>query len=428
MMDFVILPTHIYELKYFPKKYKYHLYEHPQYFKMYNFNKKKLIIHRGSMKYLHDKMKSSGYNVKYIEYDKKLDLNKFIMYDPIDKINFKNSDVTYLESPNFLLSSKLLDEYNNKTDKFFFYFFYMWGKKQLDIIPNIKSQDKDNRQKMDNTIKIPKIPSNMADKKYINEAIKYVNDNFSKNYGNTDNFQFPLSHTTAKKWLKEFILKKFNNFGPFQDYIKKEENYMFHSLLSTSINIGLLHPSDIIKAIKPYKNKISINSYEGYVRQLFWREYQRYCYKYGNFDGNYFNNKKKLDEKWYNGTLNIEPVDDCIKKAFDTGYLHHIERLMIVGNFMNLYGISPQEGFKWFMEFSCDSYEWVMHQNVYDMVFFVTGGKTMRRPYISSSNYIIKMSNYKVGKWGDKWDKLYNNFLKKNKKKLYKFRYYFRSL
>ena len=95
---------------------------------------------------------------------------------------------------------------------------------------------------------------------------------------------------------------------------------------------------------------------------------------------------------------------------------------------MKLSGISPKEGFRWFMEFSCDSYDWVMHQNVYDMVFFVSGGKTMRRPYISSSNYVLKMSNYKKDEWCDIWDEKYNTFLKKNKQKLWKYRYFFRGL
>ena len=138
--------------------------------------------------------------------------------------------------------------------------------------------------------------------------------------------------------------------------------------------------------------------------------------------------EKKLDKKWYNGELGIDPVDDAIKKGFDSGYLHHINRLMVVGNFMNLSGISPKEGFKWFMENSCDSYEWVMYQNVLDMVFFVSGGDTMRRPYASSSNYVLKMSNYKKGEWSEKWNKLYNDFKKKKKKKLWKFRYYFPGL
>ena len=101
---------------------------------------------------------------------------------------------------------------------------------------------------------------------------------------------------------------------------------------------------------------------------------------------------------------------------------------MVVGNYMNLTGISPKEGFRWFMEFSCDSYEWVMYQNVLDMVFFVSGGATMRKPYASSSNYILKMSDYKKGEWCDIWDENYQEFIKKNRPKLLKFRYYFRNL
>ena len=95
---------------------------------------------------------------------------------------------------------------------------------------------------------------------------------------------------------------------------------------------------------------------------------------------------------------------------------------------MNLKQIDPHDGYKWFMEFAIDSYEWVMNQNVYDMVFFVTGGKTMRKPYVSSSNYILKMSDYKKDKWCNDWNNLYNQFLKKNKQKLWKFRYHFPTL
>ena len=173
--------------------------------------------------------------------------------------------------------------------------------------------------------------------------------------------------------------------------------------------------------------KIPLNSYEGFIRQLFWREYQRYCYIYFDFNIKpFFGNKKKLGKEWYKGTLDIPPVDDAIKTAFKTGYLHHINRLMVVGNYMNLNEIDAWEAFRWFMEFSCDSYEWVMHQNVLDMVFFVSGGKTMRRPYMSSSNYILKMSNYKKGEWSETWNEKYRKFIEKHEDKLYKFRYYFK--
>jgi len=428
MNTFLILPHQLFDKKYLNKKYNYILWEHPHYFKKYNYNKKKLLLHYGSMKYYHQYLKSNKFDVKYFTHKEKPKIKNYFLFDPVDKIKLPGN-YKIIDTPNFLLTSDIYKKYRNKTKKFTFNAFYMFGKKEINVIPNVKSKDKYNRKSLPKNIKIPKLPSNKNDNKYINIGKKYVDKNFSKNYGNTDNFLFPLTHKTAKKWLNNFISKKFNNFGPYQDAIVKNEDFMFHSILSTSINIGLLNPSEIIEIIMKVKSKIPINSFEGYIRQLFWREYQRYCYIYYNFENkNYFGNRKKLDKKWYNGTLGIEPVDDCIINGFETGYLHHINRLMVVGNFMSLSNISPKEGHRWFMEFSCDSYEWVMAQNVYDMVFFVSGGVTMRKPYISSSNYILKMSNYKKGEWSDIWDKKYRNFLKKNKNKLWKFRYHFRGL
>lgn len=431
-MNILILPHQLFDIKYFPKDIdikKVFIHEHPQYFTKYNFNKKKLILHRASMKKYEQYLLNEGYEVKYYEYKKKpiFKKNTFIMFDPIDKLGITSKVETVLETPNFLLKKEDYQKYRQKSDKFVFQSFYMFGKKITDIIPSIKSQDAQNRKKLGKGIKIPDLPINLIkeDKEFINEAIDYVEKHFKNNYGNVDDFQLPISHKCATKWLDDFIKNKFEDFGPYEDAIKKEEAYLFHSVLSSSINIGLINPLEIIDRIRPIKNKISLNSYEGYVRQLYWREYQRYCYIYCDFsDKTFFGGKKKLDSKWYTGDLGIDPVDDAIKMAFDKGYLHHIYRLMVVGNWMNLNEIDPWEGFKWFMEFSCDSYEWVMHQNVLDMVFFVSGA-TMRKPYCSKSNYIIKMSDYKKGKWSEIWDETYDKFVLKHKEKLWKYRYHF---
>jgi deoxyribodipyrimidine photolyase-related protein len=441
---FIILPHQLFDKIFYDIDLPIIIWEHPHYFTKYNYNKKKLILHRASMKYQHNYLKEHNFKVKYVEFHQKFDLNpkkEYLMYDPIDKLIFPDN-VDTIETPNFLLDSGDCEAYRDKTDKFFFNAFYLWSKKMIDNdnwnqkkwqrIVKMQSLDKLNRKKFSKTTSIPSLPSAAKSTKEqvcIDEAKIYVEKHFRNNCGNIENFIFPISHKTAKIWLTDFIKKKLNNFGNYQDAIVKDEPYLFHSVLSTSINIGLINPSEIIAEILNYRGKIPDNSLEGYIRQLFWREYQRYCYMWYDFSGkNYFGNRRKLDKNWYNGTLNIDPVDDCIVRGFDTGYLHHIERLMIVGNFMNLSSISPKEGFRWFMEFSCDSYEWVMHQNVYEMVFFISGGDTMRRPYISSSNYVLKMSDYGKGEWSEKWDKLYYEFLKKNKEKLWKFRYYFRSL
>jgi len=439
-MEFLILPHQLYSKKFLSKKYKYVLWEHPQYFTKYAFNNKKLILHRGSMKHYYDYLKEKGFKVKYIPFNKKFVPSRkdktYILFDPIDKIIKQlPGKPIIVESPNFLLNKELYAKYRKKTKNFFFNAFYMWSKKQIDLMPAIKSKDKENRKKLPKDIDIPELPSNKRDLAYIKEASKYVEKHFGNNYGNSvvEEFVYPISRKTAKVWLRDFINKKMKNFGKYQDAIKSDDSYLFHSVLSSSLNIGLLNPWDVVKEVMKNKKKIPLNSLEGFIRQLFWREYQRYCYIYIDFKGhNYFGNRKKLNKKWYNGTVvseggEVSPVNDCIKKAFKNGYLNHIERLMVMANYMNLSGIHPEEMFKWFMEFPIDSYEWVMRQNV-DMGSFMTGGLTMRRPYLSSSNYILKMSDYKKGKWSEKWDKLYKAFLKKHKKKLWKYRYYFRGL
>jgi len=429
---FVILPNQLFDIKIIKniiKDMDIIIWEHPHYFTAYNYNMKKLILHRASMKYYYDMLKIKMKNkIEYIEYHEKFNIMEYTIFDPIDKIILPHHH-NIIESPNFILTKEQYKKYQDKTKNYIFNNFYTWSKKEISLYPELKSQDKMNRVKYSSKLeqlKIPSIPKlSRIDTMYIEKAKKYVIAHFPNNYGNVMNFNYPITHSTARKWLLHFINHKLKNFGPYEDVVIKSNNILYHSILSSSINIGLINPNEIILELKKIKSKIPINSFEGYLRQLFWREYQRYCYIYVNFNTNYFGNKKKLNKSWYDGTLGIEPIDKMIRLGFDTGYLHHIVRLMFIGNFMNLSGISPMEGFKWFMEFSIDSYSWVMNQNVLDMVFFVTGGKTMRRPYISSSNYITNMSDFKRGEWSDEWDKLYKKFLKTHKKKLWKFRYYF---
>lgn len=417
---FLILPNQLYLN---PPCKSITIWEHPHYFSKYKYNKKKLILHRSSMKYMEKTLKRKGRKVKYVNFNRKPNIKNYSLYDPIDKIELPGSPI-FLENPGFLLNTMFLEKYRKSTTKFFFHNFYRKAKTELKVMEDVKSQDKHNRKLVPSGKLVPKgVKPATSEKKYIDEAVKYVKKYFPHNYGNCENFIFPISHKNANKWVKDFIKNKLKYFGDYQDYISKDENFLFHSLLSSSINTGLINVKKLLKVV--LKNaKSPLNSREGFLRQLIWREYQRYCFIYTDFSKNYLGNSEKLDDRWYTGNTGVKPVDHCIVKGFETGYLHHIERLMVIGNFMNLTEIHPKEGFRWFMEFSCDSYEWVMHQNVYDMVFFSTGGKTMRRPYISSSNYILKMSNYKKDKWSDKWDDLYKKFVKKNKDKLYKFRYY----
>ncbi|MGY8953273.1 MAG: FAD-binding domain-containing protein, partial [Flavobacteriales bacterium] len=126
---------------------------------------------------------------------------------------------------------------------------------------------------------------------------------------------------------------------------------------------------------------------------------------------NFWKFKKKIPASFYDGTTGIPPIDQTIKKVLRTGYCHHIERLMVLGNFMMLCEFDPDEVYRWFMELFIDAYDWVMVTNIYGMSQFADGGLMATKPYISGSNYLMKMSNYKKGEWQDVWDGLFWRFM-----------------
>lgn len=431
-MRLYILPNQLYHIK-INNITECIIWEHPKYFTEYQFNKKKLLLHRASMKMFCDTFLKKTYKVvRYINFnDEHKVLDNSIMFEPLDTIKEFNK-CKKIESPNFLLNIEELKQIYSKQGKTirFTQSFFKQAKKEKNILVDVDSTDKQNRvgkipEEIRRTLKaLPKI--SRETEKYVKEAIPYVEKHFSNNYGNVANFIFPISKTDALKWLDHFVKHSFQHFGKYQDAIVYEEVYLFHSVLSSSLNIGLIHPTDIMERIEKSKDEIPLNSYEGFVRQLFWREYQRYNYIFNRNEietPKLFDFKTSITESWYKGDLGILPVDTTIKKAFDSAYLHHIERLMIIGNYMVLNKIKPYDGYKWFMEFAIDSYEWVMLQNVYDMVFFNSNGMTTTKLYITSSNYILNNTDYKKdGKWEKKWNELYKSFKKSHFINLYKYK------
>lgn len=396
------------------------LWEHPDFFTKYRFNKKKLLLHRASMRAHADMLRGKGVRVRYVNFDADHTVaKKAVLYDPIhDMPEFAHAQV--LDSPNFLCARTDLDKiYREKFGKDsmrFTTYFYPRVKAIVGVLERVSSKDAQNRKAYRGAPEVPPLPKGESPQnKYVAEARRYVNGKFADNPGHTKDFVYPIDRPTALAWLRHFVKHRLEHFGPYQDWIAREEPWMFHSVLSSSLNIGLLRPDEVVRAI--VESAAPIASVEGYVRQLIWREYQRYCYVYLRDvfrKRNRFDTNAPLTKAWYDGTTGVLPVDACVKKAFDTGYLHHIERLMVMGNFMLLSEIRREEGFKWFMEFAIDSYEWVMYQNVYDMVFFSTGGKTTHKAYITSSNYVRKMSDYPKGEWTDEWDRMYRAFKKRH--------------
>ncbi len=201
----------------------------------------------------------------------------------------------------------------------------------------------------------------------------------------------------------------------------QDTSLLYHSALSPLMNIGLITPKEVLDAALMFaeNNNTPINAVEGFVRQILgWREFIRAAYE---VDGtvmrtkNFFNHKRKLSKKLWDASTDILPVDDAITKALRYGYNHHIERLMVLGNYMLLTQTDPDEVYTWFMAMYVDAYDWVMVPNVYGMSQFADGGIFATKPYIAGSNYIRKMSNYPKGDWEKVLTALYWNFVETNK-------------
>jgi deoxyribodipyrimidine photolyase-related protein len=232
---------------------------------------------------------------------------------------------------------------------------------------------------------------------------------------------YPISFDSAHEWLIQFLNNRFQEFGIYEDAMVAGESILHHSVLSPLINIGLLTPEEVLNETLHYvaKNNIPLNSFEGFIRQIIgWREFIYQVYARAGSQQrtrNYWGFKRKIPTSFYSGNTGIVPLDDAIQKLQKTGYNHHIERLMIIGNFMLLCEFDPDEVYVWFMTLFIDAYDWVMVPNVYGMSQFADGGIFATKPYISGSNYILKMSDFKSGSWQKTWDGLFWNFMDRHR-------------
>ena len=242
----------------------------------------------------------------------------------------------------------------------------------------------------------------------------------AERYGDTTVW-IPWTHATAHVYLETFLTERFKQFGDYEDAIVPEHVRLFHSTLSPLLNIGLLTPQAVLDAAITHAeaHDIPINNLEGFVRQVLgWREFIRASYE---CDGvsmrtkNFWNHTRPLPDTFWRGDTGVPPIDTTIRKALQYGYNHHIERLMVLGNFMLLSHIHPDQVYRWFMALYVDAYDWVMVPNVYGMSQFADGGMFATKPYISGSSYIKKMSIQPSGPWEDLWTALYWNFIDTHK-------------
>lgn len=417
----------------------------------FKYHKHKLLLFLMAMRTFRDELKEKDLKVHYSPmpdkksetYSKRLKSflkdydevkiyeieDKFFEKELIDLCDSQNIKLEILKSPAFLVTREEFRDYLGSVKKPFMKTFYERLRKKHQVLMKKNkpeggsfSFDSDNRNKLPKDVDPPPlIFPKPGERKHFKKVKEIIEKHFSDHPGECDNFWLATSRKEALKVFDRFLKERLVSFGTYQDSITYRSDFVFHSVISPYINMGLLLPDEVIRKVeKAYHNNkdIPINSAEGFIRQVLgWREFVRGIYQ--EFDEtqqkeNFFSHEKKLSQDWYEGTTGIPPLDDAILKAKKYGYNHHIERLMVVSNLMLLLEIHPQEVYRWFMEMFVDSSDWVMGPNVFGMGQFSDGGIFATKPYICGSNYLLKMSDYKKGDWCDGVDGLYWQFIEKN--------------
>ena len=424
-----------------------YLVEECLFFLQYNFHQQKLILHRSGMKFYEAFLKEKNYQVDYIETsDERNDVRELISFlakQNIDQIHiaevadnwlmkriFSSCKKEHIElvvhpSPSFLNTMDDVAGYFSKKKTYFQTDFYIQQRKHRNILIEKDGKPKGGKWTFDadNRLKFPKKEVAPAvhfpkENKYVADAKKYVQEHFPNNYGSADAPHFfATTFEESKEWLADFLTTRFEKFGVYEDAIVAHENILHHSVLTPMLNTGLLTPGQVLDAVLEHaaKHTIPLNSLEGFIRQIIgWREFIRIVYEREGSKQrttNYWTFTRKIPQSFWTGTTGIAPIDITIQKVLQTGYCHHIERLMVLGNFMLLCEFDPNEVYRWFMEMFIDAYDWVMVPNVYGMTQFADGGLMTTKPYISGSNYLMKMSDYEKGEWQPVWDGLFWRFM-----------------
>lgn len=333
---------------------------------------------------------------------------------------------TQIRSPGFLNTYEDFGDYLSRSKRPFMQYFYIEQRKKLGILLNDEgkavggkwSYDEQNRKKLPKDIFIPSQPQSQPTE-HTQAVSRLVDELFADHPGSSENFHWATTRRQVLYRLQDFLEKRFQHFGPYEDAIHSQRNFLFHSVLSPYMNMGLITPDEVLEKALEYAedNDVHLPSVEGFVRQIAgWREFMRGMYQHYELKGNHFGHQRQLKDCWYKASTGVPPLDDSIQKAVKDGYAHHIDRLMILGNIMLLSEIHPDEVYRWFMEMFVDSADWVMVPNVYGMSQFADGGTFATKPYIGGANYIAKMSDYsKKASWADEIDGLYWRFIDKNR-------------
>jgi deoxyribodipyrimidine photolyase-related protein len=280
----------------------------------------------------------------------------------------------------------------------------------------------------------PPLPSKFEPDAITRDVLTLVAENFSDHFGKLEDFHFATTRDQALVVLHEFVAQRLIHFGDYQDAMVQGEPWMYHSHIGFYLNCGLLTPKEVIEqAENAYRNgDAPLNAVEGFIRQVLgWREYVRglYWLKMPDYKNeNFLEATRSLPKFYWDANTKMNCLHQCVKETSENAYAHHIQRLMVLGNFALLAGLHPDEVNEWFLIVYADAYEWVEMPNVSGMILFADGGLLASKPYAASGSYINKMSNYckschykvkeKNGPQACPFNYLYWDFLDRNQEKL----------
>jgi deoxyribodipyrimidine photolyase-related protein len=292
--------------------------------------------------------------------------------------------------------------------------------------------DHDNRKAATSSLFMPR-PSRFAPDAITTSVLTLVSERFSTNFGNLEPFWFPVTRSDAERAAVAFITHALPSFGDYQDAMLKGEKFLFHSVLSPLLNVGLLRPLALCEmAETAYREgRAPLNAVEGFIRQIIgWREYVRGIYWRegpGYMRRNALEAQRRLPALYWTGQTRMACMSAAIGQTCEEAYAHHIQRLMVTGNFALLAGINPHELHEWYLSVYVDAFEWVEAPNTIGMSQFADGGLLGSKPYVSSGAYIDRMSDYcgscqydvkqKVGPKACPFNALYWDFLARHRER-----------
>jgi len=407
-------------------------------------HRQKLLLHRASMRAFAERLEKSGCRCTWLtcpsedgrtaeilEQGLPRSLTGLHVIDPVDDVlarrlrrfaERRGVPCRIYETPQFLTPASFREECFASGQKPFMARFYEQQRRRMNILVTEDgaplggrwSFDDENRKRLPKGFVVPPAPRASSDIGGISQDIAAQ---FPSSRGNGASLIYPVDHAGAEAWLDDFLKWRLTGFGAYEDAISSRHSVLFHSVLTPSLNIGLLTPAQVVDRTLAFaaEKPVPLNALEGFLRQVIgWREFMRAMYeRHGTRmrTSNFWGFQRRMPRVFYDGTTGIEPVDHVIRKVLATGYCHHIERLMVLGSFMLLCRIHPDDVYLWFMEMFVDSYDWVMVPNVYGMSQYADGGSFTTKPYFAGSHYILKMSDFPRGPWCEVWDALYWAFV-----------------